>query len=106
MFQKVERADPRHRREHVELLLPELRARLADLRAGGARTEAKHRGMPYLGEMPLDMQIRQTSDDGRPIVAIDPDGVHAKHYIGMAREIWTAIVTGAAHRPPPRIVIE
>jgi len=24
----------------------------------------------------------------------------------MAREIWTTIVTGAAHRPPPRIVIE
>src|SRR5258707_883463 len=41
-----------------------------------------------------------------PIVAIEPDGVHAKHYIGMAREIWTTIVTGAAHRPPPRIVIE
>ena len=68
--------------------------------------EAERRGIPYLGEIPLDMQIRQTSDDGRPIVAIEPDGVHARHYIGMAREIWTTIVTGAAHRPPPRIVIE
>jgi ATP-binding protein involved in chromosome partitioning len=73
---------------------------------GGARTEAESRGIPYLGEIPLDMQLRQTSDDGRPIVAIEPDGVHAKRYIGMAREIWTTIVTGAAHRPPPRIVIE
>src|SRR5258707_3022730 len=73
---------------------------------GGARTEAENRGIPYLGEIPLDMQIRQTSDDGRPIVAIEPDGVHARHYIGMAPSIWTAIVTGAAHRPPPRIVIE
>jgi ATP-binding protein involved in chromosome partitioning len=70
------------------------------------RTEAERRAIPYLGEIPLDMQIRQTSDDGRPIVAIEPDGVHARHYIGMAREIWTTIVTGAAHRPPPRIVIE
>ena len=52
------------------------------------------------------MQIRQTSDDGRPIVAVDPDGIHAKHYVSIARVIWTAIVTGAAHRPPPRIVIE
>jgi ATP-binding protein involved in chromosome partitioning len=52
------------------------------------------------------MQIRQTSDDGRPIVAVEPDGVHAKRYVGMAREIWTTILTGAAHRPPPRIVIE
>ena len=38
--------------------------------------------------------------------AVDPDGIHAKHYVSIAREIWTAIVTGAAHRPPPRIVIE
>ncbi|WP_392685017.1 hypothetical protein [Bradyrhizobium sp. RDI18] len=35
-----------------------------------------------------------------------PDGVHAKHYVSIAREVWTAIVTGTAHRPPPRIVIE
>jgi ATP-binding protein involved in chromosome partitioning len=73
---------------------------------GGAQTEAERRGIPYLGEIPLDMQIRQTSDEGRPIVAIEPDGIHAKHYIQIARDIWSTIVTGAAHRPPPRIVIE
>ena len=73
---------------------------------GGARLEAERRGIPFLGEIPLDMQIRETSDDGRPIVAIEPDGVHARHYVEIAREIWTAIVTGAASRPPPRIVIE
>jgi ATP-binding protein involved in chromosome partitioning len=73
---------------------------------GGARAEAERRGIPYLGEIPLDLQIRQTSDDGRPIVAVEPDGVHARRYLGIAREVWTAVVTGAAHRPPPRIVIE
>ena len=73
---------------------------------GGARMDAEARGIPFLGEIPLDMQIRQTSDDGRPVVAMEPDGVHAKRYVGMAREIWTAVTTGAAHRPPPRIVIE
>ena len=73
---------------------------------GGARTEAESRGIPFLGEIPLDIQIRETSDDGRPIVAVEPDGIHAQHYIGIARDVWTAIVTGAAHRPPPRIVIE
>jgi len=73
---------------------------------GGARLEAERRSIPFLGEIPLDMQIRETCDDGRPIVATEPDGVHALHYIDIAREIWTAIVTGAAHRPPPRIVIE
>jgi ATP-binding protein involved in chromosome partitioning len=61
---------------------------------------------PFLGEIPLDLHIRETSDDGRPIVAIEPDSVHARHYIGIAREIWTAIAAGTASRPAPRIVIE
>lgn len=73
---------------------------------GGARLDAEKRGIPFLGEIPLDMAIRQTSDDGRPIVATDPDGVHAKHYIGIARQLWTSITTGTAARPAPRIVIE
>jgi ATP-binding protein involved in chromosome partitioning len=73
---------------------------------GGARLEAERRGIPFLGEIPLDMNIRQTSDDGRPVVATEPDGVHARHYIDIAREIWTAVVSGAASRPAPRIVIE
>jgi ATP-binding protein involved in chromosome partitioning len=73
---------------------------------GGARLDAEKRGIPFLGEIPLDMSIRQTSDDGRPVVAIDPEGVHAKRYIDVARQIWMSISTGAATRPAPRIVIE
>ncbi len=73
---------------------------------GGARLEAEKRGIPFLGEIPLDMAIRQTSDDGRPIVATDPEGVHAKHYIDIARQLWTSITTGVATKPAPRIVIE
>ena len=73
---------------------------------GGARLDAEKRGIPFLGEIPLDMTIRQTSDEGRPVVATDPEGVHAKHYIGIARQLWTSITTGAAVRPAPRIVIE
>ena len=73
---------------------------------GGARQEAERRGIRSLGEIPLDIKIRETSDDGRPIVATEPEGVHARHYIDIAREIWTAVSTGAANRPAPRIVIE
>ncbi len=73
---------------------------------GGARQEAETRGIPFLGEIPLNIQIRETSDDGRPIVATEPDGVHARHYIGIARDIWTAVASGTASRPAPRIVIE
>jgi len=73
---------------------------------GGARLDAVRRGIPFLGEIPLDIQIRETSDDGRPIVAIAPDSVYARQYVGIAREIWTAVAAGTANRPAPRIVIE
>jgi ATP-binding protein involved in chromosome partitioning len=73
---------------------------------GGARTEAEKIGAPFLGEIPLHIQIRATSDDGRPIVATEPESVHAKLYIGIAREVWLALSTGRPSRPAPRIVIE
>ena len=44
---------------------------------GGAHAEADKLGMPFLGEMPLHMDIRATSDEGQPIVASKPDSVHA-----------------------------
>src|SRR3979411_3025782 len=73
---------------------------------GGARLEAERRGIPFLGEIPVDINIRETSDDGRPIVAIEPESVHAMRYIGIAREIWMAVAAGTGGRTPPRIVIE
>jgi ATP-binding protein involved in chromosome partitioning len=73
---------------------------------GGARHEAEMRGIPFLGEIPLDIAIRETSDDGRPIVATEPDGVHARHYTDIARNVWSAIASGTAGKPAPRIVIE
>ena len=73
---------------------------------GGAQLEAETRGIPWLGGIPLDIGIRATSDEGRPIVAIEPGSVHAMRYVGIARSIWTTIESGAATRPAPRIVIE
>lgn len=73
---------------------------------GGARDEAERRGIPFLGEIPLDISIRKTSDDGRPIVATDPDSVHARRYVAIARQLWQSITTGVATKPAPRIVIE
>ena len=73
---------------------------------GGARKEAEKLGLPFLGEIPLDMEIRKTSDDGRPIVAIEPESAHARLYIGIARQVWSALLSGQAGKPAPRIVIE
>jgi len=58
---------------------------------GGAEREAERLGVPFLGGVPLDMTIRETSDDGRPIVATDPQGVYAQTYGAIAEKVWQAI---------------
>ncbi|MBN9023073.1 MAG: Mrp/NBP35 family ATP-binding protein, partial [Rhizobiales bacterium] len=54
---------------------------------GGARHEAERLNVPFLGEVPLDLGIRLTSDAGTPIVVADPHGAHAAIY----REIATRL---------------
>jgi ATP-binding protein involved in chromosome partitioning len=54
---------------------------------GGAQAAASGFGMPFLGEVPLVMAIRETSDAGRPIVATDSDGPEAAAYRAIAREL-------------------
>lgn len=71
---------------------------------GGARHEAERLGIPFLGEIPLAMPIRETSDGGRPIVASDPSSAHAKAYLALARQVQASL--GGAVRAAPRIVIE
>jgi len=71
---------------------------------GGARHEAEKRNVPFLGEVPLDMAIRETSDGGKPIVAAEPDGAHAQSYRAIARAV-IARLEGKPQRAAPRIVI-
>ena len=72
---------------------------------GGARHEAERLGVPYLGEVPLALPIRETSDAGRPIVVADPEGPHAQAYMEIARRLL-ATLQGSRSRPAPRIVTE
>ncbi|PZQ17933.1 MAG: sodium:proton antiporter [Ancylobacter novellus] len=73
---------------------------------GGARAEAQTMGTPFLGEIPLALEIRAQSDAGSPIVAQDPEGAHAKAYGGIAEALWARLSQGAPGRVAPRIVIE
>jgi len=75
---------------------------------GGARAEAAKLGTDFLGEIPLDMEIRETSDSGRPIVVSKPDSPHAQAYLGIARTVWDKVqaALGGSARKPPRIVIQ
>jgi ATP-binding protein involved in chromosome partitioning len=54
---------------------------------GGAANAASGMGMPFLGEVPLDMAIRETSDAGKPVVASNPQGPQAAAFRAIAREI-------------------
>ena len=74
---------------------------------GGARREAAKLGTEFLGEIPLDIAIRETSDEGYPIVISQPEHPQSKIYLAIADRVW-AKVSGAGaspNRPPPRIVV-
>ena len=73
---------------------------------GGARHEAERLGVPFLGEVPLEMAIRETSDAGLPIVASQPDSPHAAAYRAIAENVRNAMAGGGSSKPAPRIVIE
>jgi ATP-binding protein involved in chromosome partitioning len=71
---------------------------------GGARHEAERLNVRFLGEVPLDMAIRENSDAGTPVVAIAPDGPHAKAYRDIAARVREALQ--GESRAAPKIIIE
>ena len=73
---------------------------------GGARREAERLGVPFLGEVPLELEIRETSDAGLPIVATRPDSPHAKIYRDIAARVSAALQKKQGVRAAPKIVIE
>ncbi|KUM23503.1 sodium:proton antiporter [Mesorhizobium loti] len=75
---------------------------------GGARREAERLGVTFLGEVPLEMGIRESSDAGAPVVASKPDGAEAKIYRDIASKVWERVQQerGAAEAAVPSIVFE
>ncbi|HTV88202.1 MAG TPA: iron-sulfur cluster carrier protein ApbC [Stellaceae bacterium] len=74
---------------------------------GGARREAARLGTEFLGEVPLDLAIRETSDDGRPITVTQPDSPYAQTFRAIAARIWEKVSGEApARRQAPRIIVE
>jgi len=75
---------------------------------GGARKEAERLGVTFLGEVPLEMGIRESSDAGAPVVVSKPDGLEARIYRDIAGKVWTRVQEerGAAEAAVPNIVFE
>ena len=73
--------------------------------AGGGRREAEKMGTELLGEIPLDIVIRETSDGGHPVVVSHPDSEHAKVYLSIAEQVWSKITSAdaSAARKAPSI---
>jgi ATP-binding protein involved in chromosome partitioning len=74
---------------------------------GGAREEADKLGVPFLGEVPLHLDIRTTSDSGHPIVVSKPDSAHAQVYKNIAGRVWKQLSANQrGARKAPNIVVQ
>jgi ATP-binding protein involved in chromosome partitioning len=87
-------------------IAPDTQARYDIFGHGGAKAEAKKLGLPFLGEVPLVMKIRELSDAGTPITVEEPEGPHAKAYISIAKAVYEQMNNGAGKRAAPNIVFE
>jgi ATP-binding protein involved in chromosome partitioning len=65
---------------------------------GGARHEAERLGVPFLGEVPLHMAIRESSDAGAPVVESEPNGPHAAVYRAIAQKVRDGIANATQAR--------
>ena len=76
--------------------------------AGGAAKMCKDFNTEFLGALPLDIQIREQTDSGKPSVVADPDGRVAEIYRGIARRIAVKISEQARDMSSkfPNIVIQ
>ena len=95
MFRKVDVPRARHRREHELLHRARHRRALRHLRPWRRAAEAERLGVAFLGEVPLHMEIRETSDAGTPVVVSRPDGPQAKIYRDIAAKVWREDRRGA-----------
>jgi ATP-binding protein involved in chromosome partitioning len=75
---------------------------------GGARQTAAELGTDFLGEIPLHLAIRETSDAGTPIVVSQPESSHAKAYLALAERVAEKLEEslGTLAAAAPKIVVE
>ena len=73
---------------------------------GGAMREAERIGVPYLGAVPLHMDIRSNSDAGTPVVVSAPDGPHAEIYRDIAAKVLERLEAEKEMGGGPAIVFD
>ena len=75
---------------------------------GGGQRICDDYGIPFLGDLPLDLGIRERADAGAPTVASDPDGKVADAYRDIARRLAVAVALKARDMSSrfPSIVVQ
>ncbi len=75
---------------------------------GGAKATAAEMGADFLGEIPLDMDIREAGDAGKPITAADSDSPHSKAFLAIADEVWekARVLSEEAEEQAPKIIVQ
>lgn len=108
MFQKVEVPILGLVENMSYFLCPHCGGRSDIFAHGGARHDAETMGLPFLGEVPLELNIRLGSDEGAPITSAQPDSPQAEVYRALAAQLAANIERRLADtsRPRPRIVVE
>ena len=71
---------------------------------GGARDEARTLGVPFLGEVPLHMDIRETSDSGKPVTVAAPESQYAAIFREIAARAWSEIERAKGTLTPPPVL--
>jgi ATP-binding protein involved in chromosome partitioning len=72
---------------------------------GGARETAQTLGAPFLGEVPIDIALRQACDDGKPFVIDQPDSPAGRAFMDIAVAVAAGLEAGADDRPAPTLQI-
>jgi ATP-binding protein involved in chromosome partitioning len=67
---------------------------------GGARRTAGDLGLPFLGELPLDIGVRQSGDAGVPFVVASPGSGVANAFMSMAAHVYDALMHQDVKAPP------
>lgn len=74
--------------------------------SGGARRAAERLGIPYLGEIPIVTAIRQSSDEGTPVVWLDPESLTARDIVKIAENLAAQVAIRSAGAEPKKVPVK
>ena len=73
---------------------------------GGAKRLAEELEVPFLGEVPIEQQVRELCDAGQPVVTAAPDSISAGAFTRMAeRAVEQVAVRNAEQAPTQKVEI-